>query len=473
MINAPQKILKTTKGGAVNAYNKLTKQKPLSKGVKAVDSVVIDSHVIGVAKRPVSSTYRLVAWTKGAAVDLVNPKAKLMRLTKPGESVPEVNIEWSMDLEAFEEHLDKVVGAKRSNGTMGFLIGGEEFFPRLEDALKEAKQSIDIRIFIFDNDDYGVRIADLLKEKDKEGVKIRVLLDGVGQIMGEGKVSATLPEGFESPGSMIKYLKKDSNIEVRQKPNPWFKADHTKTIVIDETIMFTGGMNIGREYRYDWHDLMVEIEGPMVQVMDEEFKLAWKHSGTLGDLAYFKGLFSKLKIEGDDLLPDIRPLFTRANNQQIYKAQLEAIKFAKKYVYVSNAYFSDEGIINALIRARQRGVDVRVILPEKGNHEIMNKNNIVAANKMYDGGIRVFFYPGMTHIKAAIYDGWMTTGSANFDKLSFRDNLEFNIATSNPEIVERFKEELFEPDFEKSQEMKEKLKSGITEFILEKIAEQL
>ncbi len=459
----------------LKAYNAVYKNGAVQKTIKSTDSLIIDSHVVGMAKRPVSSTYRLFAWTKGTTFDIVDPRGKIPTFLI-NKDIPPLYEGAPMDLAAFEAHLDNKVKEPLSNGSMQFLIGGEEFFERFEKALRKAERSIHLRIFIFDNDDYAVKVADILKKKAAEGVKVQVLLDGIGQVMGEGKTAETLPEDFDSPGSMVAYLKKDSDIEVRKRPNTWFKADHTKTIIIDEDILFTGGMNIGREYRYDWHDLMIEIEGPIVGAMLNEFNMAWEHSGALGDLAYAKSLFTKDKKEPMDEtsdLPVIRPLYTRANDFQIFKAQVEAIKWAKKYIYISNAYFSDETIINELIRARQRGVDVRVIMPAKGNHAIMNKNNLVAANKLFDRGIQVYFYPGMSHIKAAVYDGWMTTGSANFDKLSFRDNLEFNIATSDKETVDRFIKRLFEPDFEKSFLMEEKFQTSIKEHLAEFLAEQL
>lgn len=103
----------------------------------------------------------------------------------------------------------------------------------------------------------------------------------------------------------------------------------------------------------------------------------------------------------------IRPLYKRNFDAQIYRAQLAAI----------------------------RGVDVRVILPTAGNHGPMNASNQVAINKMLHNEIRVYLYPGMSHVKAAIFDGWACVGSANFDKLSLEINEELNLATSEPAVV--------------------------------------
>ena len=108
-----------------------------------------------------------------------------------------------------------------------------------------------------------------------------------------------------------------------------------------------------------------------------------------------------------------------------------------------------------LARARRRGVDVRVIMPLRGNHGPVNTSNILAVNAMLEHGIRVFVYPGMSHVKAAVFDGWACLGSANWDKLSFRTNKELNIATSHPEAVDELLERVFFADFEKSVEVTE------------------
>jgi len=449
-----------------NAY----KEGVFKKGVKTADYFIVDSHLLGLLKRPFSSSYRLFSWTKDATYDVVNPDKIVLMETSP---IVGLNQGETMDLQEFEEYLDKTVKSKLSTGEINFLIGGDEFFPRLIDSFIKAKKSIDVRIFIFDNDDYGVKIADVLKGKSKENVDVKVLLDGMGVIMGEGKVAETLPAGFIPPPTMKQYLVEDSEIQVRIGSNAWFKADHIKTIVVDNDVLYTGGMNIGREYRYNWHDMMMEVKGPIIAEIADDFNKAWAHSSSFGDIGYVASVIKSKKpdIQGNGY--PIRLLYTSANNPQIYRAQLAAIRKAKKYIYIHNAYFSDNTVLYELIKARRRGVDVRVVLPVSGNHEIMNDSNAVTANIMFKNGIRVFFYPGMSHIKAAIYDGWLCTGSANFDKLSLKDNLELNLATSHSETVQELEKLLFEPDFQKAAEMTEPIEIGLKERFAEFFAGQL
>ena len=111
---------------------------------------------------------------------------------------------------------------------------------------------------------------------------MRVLFDGLGSIGASGEQSGTLPAAHRQPLSIENYLTSQSNVDVRKSKNPWLTGDHVKTMVIDGKLAYLGGMNIGREYRYDWHDLMVEIQGPVVDRINREFQIAWGRAGMLG-----------------------------------------------------------------------------------------------------------------------------------------------------------------------------------------------
>jgi cardiolipin synthase len=152
---------------------------------------------------------------------------------------------------------------------------------------------------------------------------------------------------------------------------------------------------------------------------------------------------------------------------------VEAIRNSQSYIYLQNAYLSDAVIIHELAKARLRGVDVRVIIPMEGNHGVMNGNNVVAANKLLEYGVRVFAYPGMSHIKAAIYDGWACVGSANFDKLSFQVNKEMNLGSSDPTFIRDLIDKVFDPDFEAAAELTEPLPTGWKNTFASIVASQL
>ena len=101
------------------------------------------------------------------------------------------------------------------------------------------------------------------------------------------------------------------------------------------------------------------------------------------------------------------------------------------------------------------------------------RSNVLAANAMFRSGIRVYLYPGVSHVKAAIYDGWACLGSANLDKLSLRVNKELNLATSHRETVQALEQQLFDPDFEKSTEMTRPLEEHWSYCLAELLADQL
>jgi cardiolipin synthase len=342
--------------------------------------------------------------------------------------------------------------------------------------VQDARESIRLRLYIFDVDEVAVRFADLLKERSS-AVRVQVLLDQFGTI-----AAARIPPSFSygssrsaRPESITQYLTNESKVTVRTAANPWLTSDHTKTIVVDDRTAYLGGMNIGYEYRYDWHDLMVELRGPIVARLARDFDLAWAHAALGGDLARLAASLERTPAPPPAPAGAIklRPLYTRAADPQIMRAQLAAIRRAQSHIWLEQAYMSDDVMIAALVEARQRGVDVRVVLPTSGDSGFMNAANLVAANVFIRNGIRVYAYRGMTHVKAAIYDGWACLGSANFDKLSLQINLETDIATSDPAFVGRLRTELFERDFARSREMTEARSLGWSTYLSSFVARQL
>ena len=101
----------------------------------------------------------------------------------------------------------------------------------------------------------------------------------------------------------------------------------------------------------------------------------------------------------------------------------------------------------------------------------ITRNNALAANAMLEHGVRVFVYPGMSHVKAAVFDGWACMGSANWDKLSFRTNRELNIATSHADYVRALERRIFEPDFAGSVELTEPFPERWSDHLIEIMAD--
>ena len=428
------------------------------------------SHSASMVVRPVSSIYRLLFVAKGAVSETARPDWLIELESSPMAPIYQGP---GMDLDAWELSLDILTGRKSSKGTIEYLIDGEEFFTRFIDAVTKAQKSILLRTYLFDNDDYAERIGELLKRRSNEGIEVKMLFDGLGTIASTIEQQQTLPSEWKGTASVRDFLESDSQIEVRQAPNPWFTGDHVKTILIDRQIAFTGGMNIAREYRYDWHDLMMEVRGPVVDILQQEFHKAWVRSGFLGDLGVILSGFMPVQSHAENVGHPIRVLFTRIDDPEIFRAQREAIRHAKRYVFVQNAYLTDDAMLYELVKARRRGVDVRIIMPIVTDRGPITRHNALAANIMLEHGIRVYIYPGMSHMKAAIFDGWACLGSANWDNWSLAINRELNLATSHPTAVDELIKRVFEADFVQSRELTEPFPERWSDFLLEFIGDYI
>ena len=117
--------------------------------------------------------------------------------------------------------------------------------------------------------------------------------------------------------------------------------------------------------------------------------------------------------------------------------------------------------------------DIDLVIAGGGGEVLINQSNALAANAMLEHGIRVFVYPGMSHVKAAVFDGWACLGSANWDKLSFRTNKELNVATSHAPYVHGLLERVFKPDFAQSVELTEPFPVRWSDHLMEMVADYL
>jgi len=436
-------------------------------------SFFIKSHLFGAVKAPFTTTHRLAATGTSSVYTLFPPYVYDLKEIPPLSASGE-----EMDLRDFNGWLDKHISKQNYKANVTLLIDGEEFFPHFMLAMQRAKESIFTGVYIFMADPYGMSIADVMKKRAAEGIDVRVVVDELNTVLNSGKDPELKPsEDFVMPKYITSYLKKNSRVKARTHLNPWSTFDHSKVYIVDRKLAYTGGMNIGEEYRYTWHDMMVALEGPVVGRLVKNFYQNWSFTGWGGDYAAaYRKLFSKKIRDVNRAAPgmiDVRLMYTKPNDSEIFEAQREAIRRAKKRVYIENAYFSDDRIVKELILARGRGVDVRVILPGKNDVGIMDKNNRFMANKLFKNGVRVYFYNGMSHVKAAVYDGWAVVGSANFDKMSLYVNKEMSLGISDPAFVRELTERLFEKDFENSEEMTEELELSWTYFLVNGLTNQL
>lgn len=354
-------------------------------------------------------------------------------------------------------------------------MDGRGFFTELEHQLAYAKRGVDVQVYIFDNDDIAVRYADRLKQCARH-LKVRVLMDDLGSTTAISSAPLTPgPRGIEPPASMLSYLKDGSNVRARRSLNPWLVCDHTKLFVIDQRTALLGGMNIGREYYSEWHDLMLRVEGPIVADFSSEYEHAWRSSAPLGGLSLFRKKYAPTPPpQTPDCVP-IRLLRTDSSlgKHHVYEATLLALRSAKKRIWIENPYFAHDGITAEVCAAAKRGIDVRVILPKEGDSAIMDSGNLATANQIIQAGGKAYRYPRMTHMKVMICDDWAQAGSANLDTLSMRINRELNIGTADAKTVSQLERLVFKPDFRVSRRIKLQETESVVAPIAEALADQL
>lgn len=356
---------------------------------------------------------------------------------------------------AFESYLDRQGLPASTSGSVALLVDGKTYFPELLRQINDAEAQVDIQTYVFDNDPFAIRLADALKKKSLEA-PVRVHLDALGSQLAGAKHPPALGENAPKGPVIHRYLKQDSQVRVRRFLNPWLVCEHSKLHLIDQRIAYIGGMNLGWEYYHDWHDMMVRIEGPVVADLVAVFESRWRSADGMRNWG-LKWTSPPEKIrqpEDRDHSQDIplRVLMTHASSgkREILKATTIAIRSASRRVWIQTPYFTNDHITVELEKAVRRGVDVRVVIPGANDSGLMESINAASLEPFIKAGGKVYAYPGMTHLKAAVFDDWATFGSSNYDTLSLRINHELNLASSHPKLVEGLVQKIFLPDFRKS-----------------------
>jgi len=437
-------------------------------GSRNLATAAFRATVISAIRQPITTTKLGIAvfWNRPKEIIAGNvPATMVTRLPSP----------YAPGSQAFERMLDDNHFPAREFGTIRWFVDGPQFFPELDRQIAAARHSIDCQIFIFDNDDIGVRYADLLKQRSEQ-LRVRVLFDDFGSYTSYSAAPKTLgPRGFTPPADMHGYLRDQSRTNVRRTLNPWLVADHTKLFVFDDRFAFLGGMNIGREYYSEWHDLMIRVEGPVVRSLSRDFTQAWRKAGPFGDFARRRKPIDQRDQPGtaDDIPLRVLRTDPADGRYEIRDAMLWAIHGSKNRVWIETPYFANDSIVQAILDAARRGVDVRIIIPSNGDSPLMAANNLASARQIMLAGGKVFRYHKMTHVKAMICDDWATVGSANLDTLSMCINRELNLAFSDPRAVRALEEKIFLPDQRRSTKILPSEMKKITEGIAEVIADQL
>lgn len=336
------------------------------------------------------------------------------------------------------------------NNKVQLFTDGDENFRALFDDLRNAKDYIFMEYFIVKNDTLGNELMDILIEKAKEGLEVKLLSDDLGFSGGLDKKARTLRK---AGGQFSKFHVVTTYILSPKKNN----RNHRKIAIIDGNICYCGGFNIGDEYVGKgklgyWRDSSVRIRGGACIGLLLRFIRDWSYASKDGFRQELRRYVSDdaIRKHGTDRTEIVSGGPDVANVNPVRMEYLQLIKSAKRSVYIHTPYFMpDDSLTDALSLAAASGVDVRVIMPDKPDHMFVYWNNVYCANKVMERGVKVYMYNnGFVHSKTMVVDGkYCSVGSANMDDRSLVLNFETNVMILSDDIGQRM-EDAFMIDLE-------------------------
>jgi cardiolipin synthase len=308
---------------------------------------------------------------------------------------------------------------------------GQDLYIDMLKAIDNASDRIYFETFIWKNDPIGRAFKRAFIRAANRGVAVYVVFDEFANLV--------VPRPF---------FRFPPSIHVKHHPllvggwGFWHPRNsgrnHRKLMVVDGRTAFTGGYNIGSLYATDWRDTHVRVTGEAVGELENAFVDYWNLWGNR----------RHPELEDPRQRTWDSPIRVHRNvpRQLIYPIRymyLDAIDRAQARVWLTHAYLiPDDDLLGVLIGAAQRGVDVRIIVPERSNHIVADWVSRGYYRGLLEGGVRLFLYQGaMVHAKTAVIDDqWSTVGTANLDRLSLIGNYEINLEVTDHEMAEKMAE---------------------------------
>jgi cardiolipin synthase len=326
----------------------------------------------------------------------------------------------------FERALVALGGGLLPGNQATLLDNGDAFFPAILEAIRDAKHSVNIELFIFARGRMAGEFIEALMAKARQGVEVRVLVDAVGE-----RVDRADEKKMKAAG--VKFVVyKPNKLRALAKVSD---RTHRKIITVDGRIGFTGGLAIDDRWMGDarqpeeWRDMVVRVEGPVVLQMQRLFLENWIFS--TGQFLDGEGQFPVPRQPGAVKAQAVGS----SRTSQISLAKLQyylPIQAARSRVWIENAYFlPDKDFRKALAAAARRGVDVRIVVPGKHTDaRAVRYGGRGCYRELLDAGVRIYeFQPTMLHNKVMLVDDiWCSIGSINFTRRSMKSNAEANVA---------------------------------------------
>ncbi len=392
-------------------------------------------------------------------------KSKLLRKIFEYENkykknmIQDENIKEEIKNNELDNLLYIVNGAKfpvTKNNKITYYDFGEKFYPELLKELKKAEKYIFMEYFIINKGKMWDGILEILKEKVKAGVEVRIIYDDMGSL-------ALLSTKF--PKELAKYGIKCISFNKLTPFKGMFmnNRDHRKMTIIDGKVAFSGGLNISDEYininsPYGiWKDNAVKIEGEAVWNLTVMFLTLWNANTSEDfDITKFRFDFKSIKENKGFLVPyGVSPLHKDLIGEDVY---INMINSAKDYLYIMTPYLViDTDMVNSLCRAAKRGVDVRIIVPGIPDKKIVYTQTTSFFKILYYNGVKIYKYTkGFVHAKVFLSDDIRSVvGTINLDYRSLYLHFENGIYMENVDEIKNIKED-FNKTFNESCLLNEK-----------------
>ena len=323
---------------------------------------------------------------------------------------------------------------------------GKEYFTHLYEAIHDAKKFVHIQSYIIKNDELWMGIEELLAQKVKEGVEVRVLYDSMGcRKMRKRDWDRIRSKGIEV-GEFFPAFFKRLHLRVNYR-------NHRKIVVIDGTRAYVGGFNIGREYvgldkKFGyWRDTHLEIVGGAAISLHVRFILDWNYAtkqNLFENPTLIHEFMPGMGSDGVQIIssgPDTMNEEIRDNYQKL-------IGKARDHVYIQTPYLvPDEIIVNEIKMAAYSGIDVKIMIPCKPDHPLVYWASYSYVGELLDAGVKCYTYDnGFLHAKGVMSDGLVCSyGTANMDVRSYQLNFEVNATIYSPKTTAKL-EKIFEED---------------------------
>jgi cardiolipin synthase len=359
-------------------------------------------------------------------------------LSRPHYATPEVSVGESAFVRTLEAHTNALL--VRGNRAQ-VLLNGDEIFPAMLAAIREAKHTITFANFIYEKGDIARDMAQALAERCRAGVGVNVLVDAVG--------SKNMPKKdrqlMEKAGCHVAEYHSLNPFAIKRLNH----RNHRRVLVVDGRVGFTGGTGVGEKWTGDgrtkghWRQTDVRVEGPIVRHLQAAFAENWRDATglLLGGDAYFP----EIEPRGELIAQSIKSS-PASGAAEAYVLFLLAIDSARSSILITNPYFVPDGaMINAMVRALGRGVDVSIITAGKADtnlDRLVRQASLAHFGRVLEAGGKIYEYgPALLHAKTMVVDGqWVSIGSANLDNRSFALNNELNLAFLDKGMAARLTE---------------------------------